>query len=211
MGFPKALLRYREESFLDTLIGLFAARCQPVIVVLGAHSDRIREHTLRPATFAINADYQRGQTSSMQCGLRALPAGADGVLFTLVDHPAVAPATMDALLGGRPRDSVPPQTHSLTLGAPIGAPAAAPATMDALLGGPGPLLRVPRHQGRRGHPIWFSRDLIAEFLELPEDGAARDIVRAHAAQTEFLDVDDPGILADIDDAAAYGRLTGASL
>ena len=85
MGFPKALLRYREESFLDTLIGLFAARCQPVIVVLGAHSDRIREHTLRPATFAINADYQRGQTSSMQCGLRALPAGADGVLFTLVD------------------------------------------------------------------------------------------------------------------------------
>ena len=176
MGFPKALLRYREESFLDTLIGLFAARCQPVIVVLGAHSDRIREHTLRPATFAINADYQRGQTSSMQCGLRAVPAGADGVLFTLVDHPAVTPATMDALLGG-----------------------------------PGPLLRVPRHQGRRGHPIWFSRDLIAEFLELPEDGAARDIVRAHAAQTEFLDVDDPGILADIDDAAAYGRLTGASL
>jgi molybdenum cofactor cytidylyltransferase len=73
------------------------------------------------------------------------------------------------------------------------------------------LLRVPRHQGRRGHPIWFSRDLIAEFLGLPAFGAAREIVRAHAAQTEFLDVDDPGILADIDDAAAYGRLTGAAL
>ena len=176
MGFPKALLRYREESFLDTLIGLFAARCQPVIVVLGAHGERIREHTLRPATFATNADYQRGQTSSMQCGLRAVPAGADSVLFTLVDHPAVAPATLDALLGGR-----------------------------------GPLLRVPRHQGRRGHPIWFSRDLMAEFLGLPENGAASEIVRAHAAQTEFLDVDDPGILADIDDAAAYGRLTGVPL
>ena len=25
MGFPKALLRYRDETFLDTLIGLFAA------------------------------------------------------------------------------------------------------------------------------------------------------------------------------------------
>jgi len=34
--------------------------------------------------------------------------------------------------------------------------------------------------------------------------------RAHAAQTEFLDVDDPGILADIDDAEAYARLTGAT-
>ena len=176
MGFPKALLRYRDETFLDTLIGLFAARCQPVIVVLGAHSDRIREHTLRPATFVINRDYQRGQTSSMQCGLRAVPPGADSVLFTLVDHPAVAPSTLDGLLGE-----------------------------------PGPLVRVPRHQGRRGHPIWFSRELIAEFLGLPENGAAREIVRSYAAQTEFLDVDDAGILADIDDAEAYGRLTGAPL
>jgi CTP:molybdopterin cytidylyltransferase MocA len=225
MGFPKALLRYREENFLDTLIGLFALRCQPVIVVLGAHSDRIREHTLRPATFVVNADYQRGQTSSMQCGLRAVPTGADGVLFTLVDHPAVAPATLDALLGGRVRDSVLPQTHSLTLGALIGAPTVREGLPSSAqlhpvgdLGRPDPpvrmpvpLLRVPRHQGRRGHPIWFSRNLIAEFLGLPENGAAREIVHAHAAQTEFLDVDDPGILADIDDAAAYGRLTGAAL
>ena len=216
MGFPKALLRYREESFLDTLIGLFASRCQPVIVVLGAHSDRIREHTLRPATFVINADYQRGQTSSMQCGLRAVPPGADGVLFTLVDHPAVAPATLDALLeGSGSRDPVPPQTHSLTLGALIGAPTVREGLPDLGPGPPdlipGPLLRVPRYQGRRGHPIWFSRDLIAEFLGLQAFGAAREIVRAHTAQTEFLDVDDPGILADIDDAAAYGRLTGAAL
>jgi molybdenum cofactor cytidylyltransferase len=191
MGFPKALLRYRDETFLDTLIGLFAARCQQVIVVLGAHSDRIRENTMRPATFVINADYQRGQTSSMQCGLRAVPAAAESVLFTLVDHPAVAPATLDALLGLRPRDAALESTHSLTLGAPM--------------------VRVPRHEGRRGHPIWFSRELIAEFLGLPVDGAARDIVRSHAAQTEFLDVDDAGILADIDDAEAYIRLTGASL
>lgn len=179
MGFPKALLRYRAETFLDTLIGLFAARCQSVIVVLGAHADRIREGTLRPATFVINPDYQRGQTTSMQCGLRAVPAAAESVLFTLVDHPAVAPATLDALL-------------------------AAPPTSDTLV-------RVPRHQGRRGHPIWFSRELIAEFLELPENGAAREIVRTHASHTEFLDVDDAGILADIDDPAAYGRLTGAPI
>jgi molybdenum cofactor cytidylyltransferase len=176
MGFPKALLRYRDETFLDTLIGHFAIRCDPVIVVLGAHAVRIREGALRPATFVINPDYQRGQTTSMQCGLRAVPAAAEGVLFTLVDHPAVSPATFDALLAA-----------------------------------PRPMVRVPRFQGRRGHPIWFSRELIAEFLELPENGAARDIVRSHAPQTEFLDVDDAGVLADIDDPAAYSRLTGALL
>ena len=212
MGFPKALLRYREETFLDTLIGLFAPRCQPLIVVLGAHGDDVRERTLRPATFVVNADYRRGQTSSMQCGLRAVPAGADGVLFTLVDHPAVAPATLDALLGGRPPDSVLPQDRSLTVAAPIRAPSVSeglPATAQVRI--PATLLRVPRYQGRRGHPIWFSRDLIAGFLALPASGAAREIVHGHAAQTEFLDLDDPGILADIDDPAAYGRLTGAPL
>ena len=174
MGFPKALLRYREETFLDRLASLFAARCSPVIVVLGAEAERIRSSAHSAATFVVNPDWARGQTTSMQCGLRAVPPEADGVLFTLVDHPAVAPATIDALLAG-PRAT---------------------------------LLRVPRHHGRRGHPIWFSREIVPEFLALAETGAARDVVRSHAAQTEFLDVDDPGILADIDDPAAYRGLTG---
>jgi len=176
MGFPKALLRYRDETFLDNVIRLFSARCFPVMVVLGASAERIRAGASRPATFVLNSDYARGMTSSLQCGLRALPAEAEGVLLTLVDHPAVSPATIDALLGGT-----------------------------------SPVLRVPRHGGRRGHPIWFSRSLAPEFLSLGEHGAARDVVRAHAAETEFLDVDDPGILADIDDPAAYQQLTGAVL
>ena len=215
MGSPKALLRYREESFLDTLTGLFARVCSPVIVVLGAAADRIEAQARRPAVFVRNPHYQRGQTSSMQCGLRAVPPGADGVLFTLVDHPAVAPATLDALLARE--SSHAGETACATAGtrppAMVGQ-AVSPATFprgSLFQGLSGPLLRVPRHQGRRGHPIWFSRDLIAEFLGLPDNGVAREIVRAHAAQTEFLDIDDPGILADIDDAAAYGRLTGAAL
>jgi molybdenum cofactor cytidylyltransferase len=177
MGFPKALLEYRGETFLDTLSHRFSARCSPVIVVLGAKAEEIRAAARRPAIFVVNHEYQTGQTSSMQCGLRAVPPNARGVLFTLVDHPAVAPQTIDALLD-RP-----------------GAP----------------LLRVPRYQGRRGHPVWFSRELISEFLALPRDGAARDVVRNHAAQTDFIDLDDPGILADIDDPEAYRALVGAGV
>ncbi len=177
MGFPKALLRYRNESFLDTLCGLFAARCSTVIVVLGANANEIRARATRPATFVVNPDYRTGQTSSMQCGLRAVPPDASGVLFTLVDHPAVSAATIDLLLADLPV--------------------------------PGCLLRVPRYDGRRGHPIWISRQLISEFLALPLDGAARDVVRSHAPETDFLDVNDPGILADIDTPEAYRELTGA--
>ena len=176
MGTPKALLRYKDESFLDTLIGLFQARCAPVIVVLGASAQDVRAATTRAATFVENTHWQSGQTSSMQCGLRAVPPDCDGVLFTLVDHPSVALATLDALLAGNGR-----------------------------------LLRVPRYQGKRGHPIWLSRDLVPEFLTLPETGAARDVVRSHVAETEFIDVDDPGIVADIDDPEAYRNLIGATV
>ena len=174
MGFPKALLPYRTETFLDTLTGLFQARCSTVIVVLGCEAERIRSLAARPATFVINPDYARGMTTSLQCGLRAVPADADGVLFTLVDHPALRPATIDALLTA-----------------------------------PRPLVRVPRYGDSRGHPIWFSRELIAEFLAIPEGRAANEVVHRHRPDTEFLDLDDPGIVADIDDPEAYRNLTGA--
>lgn len=179
MGSPKALLDYRGATFLDALIALFAARCSPVIVTLGAGAEEIRARTAGPAQFVLNADYARGQLSSMQCGLRAVPPGAEGVLFTLVDHPAVSAGTIDALL--------------------------APAQLRREA-----LLRVPRFRGRCGHPIWFARELLPEFLALPESAAARDVVRRHAGETAFLDLDDPGILADIDDPAAYRALTGAT-
>ena len=174
MGFPKALLPYRQETFLDTLVGLFTTRCSPVIVVLGAAAETIRVRAGRLAEFVVNPDYQRGMTTSLQCGLRAIPAEVEGVLFTLVDHPAVAPSTVEALL-------TPPR----------------------------PLVRVPRYGGQRGHPIWFSRELIPEFLAIPEGGAANEVVHRHRPQTEFLDLDDSGIVADIDDPEAYRNLTGA--
>lgn len=182
MGSPKALLDYRGATFLDTLIGLFAERCSPVIVTLGAAAEEIRARAAHSAKFVLNPDYARGQITSMQCGLRAVPPEADGVLFTLVDHPAVSRNTIDALL----------------------APGVSPGVSMCPA-----LLRVPRYRGRRGHPVWFSRELMPEFLALPASGAARDVVRLHAGRTAFLDLDDPGIVADIDDPAAYRSLIGA--
>jgi CTP:molybdopterin cytidylyltransferase MocA len=179
MGFPKALLRYRGETFLDRTVRMLGAHCAPVIVVLGAGAEEIRAQAQQPATFIENADYRSGQTSSMQAGLRAVPAHSSGVLFTLVDHPAVDSETIAAL-------------------------AAMAAEAE-----PGVLVRVPRYLGERGHPVWFSSALIPEFLALPAAGAAREVVRRHAPETRFLEVDDAGILADIDDAEAYRALVGS--
>ncbi|HWB96469.1 MAG TPA: nucleotidyltransferase family protein [Bryobacteraceae bacterium] len=174
MGYPKALLEWHGETFLDHLIGLLEAHCSPVVVVLGAGAEEIRARTRRPASFVWNADYRAGQTSSLQCGLRAVPEGAAGVLFTLVDHPNVQDGTVAELLRWGSR--------------------------------PAPLLRVPRYRGRRGHPVFFSRALFPEFLALPQQGAARDVVHAHAGETEYVDVTDAGILDDVDDPETYRRL-----
>ena len=38
----------------------------------------------------INADWEKGQLSSIQAALRSLPAGLDGMLLCLVDHPLIS-------------------------------------------------------------------------------------------------------------------------
>lgn len=84
-------------------------------------------------------------------------------------------------------------------------PAVRPETLRQLLSAQG-TLRIPRYQGRRGHPVYFDSALAPEFLALPPDGAARDVVNRHAAEIVYMDVDDPGVVRDIDDPAAYRAL-----
>jgi molybdenum cofactor cytidylyltransferase len=103
MGTPKALLDWKGQPFLDHLIALYADTCDPVIAVLGHHAPEIRAAVRQAnrACFVENPDPDRGMLSSLQCGLRALPADVEGFLFTPVDQPAVpraVPANLAALL-----------------------------------------------------------------------------------------------------------------
>jgi len=41
---------------------------------------------------------------------------------------------------------------------------------------------------------------------LPAEAQARDVIRRHREATAYVDVEDPGILEDADDPAAYERL-----
>ena len=161
MGSPKALLLYGGQTFLDRLVGLLAERCYPVIVVLGAGAAEIEARASRRARFVRNANYRLGQTSSMQCGLRAVPAEADGVLFTLVDHPAVSPETIQALLAAQDGGA--------------GRPLAARAALPGQAGSPGVVLA-------RADPRVSS---VARWR-----GGARRGAEAHAERTGFLDLDD---------------------
>ena len=96
MGRPKALLELAGETFVDRLILTLGQECSQVIVVLGCDPQKIRAGLRHAdlATFVVNADYRRGQLSSLQCGLVAVSPEAEGVMFTPVDYPAVLPSTV---------------------------------------------------------------------------------------------------------------------
>jgi molybdenum cofactor cytidylyltransferase len=166
MGQPKALLSIHGHTFVQNLIEILKESCDPVIVVLGHNPDPIRKAIGDSATIVINDNYNLGQFSSMQAGLKALPPNIDGLLFTLVDHPAPLPSTVLSLISQE---------------APIS---------------------IPVYYGRKGHPVYFRRDVLTEFMGLSADSQASTVSRRHAMETRLLKVDDPGILDDIDDPEA---------
>jgi molybdenum cofactor cytidylyltransferase len=182
MGTPKALLEYRGETFLDRLIRVTGAVCDPVIVVLGHQAEEIRAGVRGSARFVINAEPERGQLSSLQTALAALPEEAEGFAFMPMDCPAVREDTLARL-------------------------AEAFKNRDA-----NTLLVIPRFGGdQRGHPVFATRRIAEELLALPLTGAARDIVHAHVGETRYVDVEDAGILTDVDDPEAYRRLLETAL
>lgn len=65
---------------------------------------------------------------------------------------------------------------------------------------------IPRYHGRRGHPVCVSQSLLAGFASLPPTAETRAAIDARPERITYLDVDDPGILADIDDIEAYRKL-----
>lgn len=58
---------------------------------------------------------------------------------------------------------------------------------------------APFHSGRRGLPVGFGRVHRDALLALDGDRGARDIIAAAAGALHVLDVDDPGVLWDVDE------------
>lgn len=77
---------------------------------------------------------------------------------------------------------------------PMIAPATVVSVVTALRAGHAAV--APSWHGQRGHPVGFAACCRQELLRLQGDRGARDVLAAHAPH--LVDVDDPGILTDID-------------
>jgi molybdenum cofactor cytidylyltransferase len=181
MGTAKALLKVNGETFLDRLIGVFATHCESVNVVLGYQAEEIRAGISRSG----EANFFINRTPEL------------GQFSSLQTGLRSLPRSAQAVIF-TPVDY--PNIAAETVGKLIHA-------LDALESA---AIAVPRHNGRRGHPVIFRTRLIPEFLSLPADAEARQIIHAYKAQTLYVDVNDAGILRDVDNPAAYAELLSAA-
>lgn len=100
MGSPKALLPYQGRPFLEHLLEI---TIHPDIsvrrVVLGADAESIaRAIPLKASEMIINSQWEKGQLSSIQAAVRKLPAGTEGMLLLLIDHPLISSALVGELI-----------------------------------------------------------------------------------------------------------------
>jgi len=84
---------------------------------------------------------------------------------------------------------------------PLVAPASIRAVATALEQYP---VVFAQHRGRRGHPVGFSAELYSELVRLSGDDGARRVMARYPAHGEELD--DPGVLLDVDTVADLDAL-----
>ncbi len=89
---------------------------------------------------------------------------------------------------------------------PVDHPLVQPATVAILIGafkrGGAPVVRVS-HAGRPGHPVLFSSAVFDELLEGDLPHGARTVIRAHAGALDEVEVEDAGVLVDVDTPGEY--------
>jgi molybdenum cofactor cytidylyltransferase len=179
MGSPKALLPYQGRTFLEHLLAVTShPRIGARRVVLGAHADLIADHVrLTAEEVVMNEQWEQGQLSSIQAGIRSLPPGTDGLLLCLIDHPLISAALVDELVG---RFYLEQRARAAIV--------------------------LPVYQGKRGHPVIFSAALFDELLAAPMDQGARSVVWAHAEEVAEVSTSDQGCVLNLNDPEAMQRV-----
>jgi molybdenum cofactor cytidylyltransferase len=180
MGRPKQLLPYGRATLLAAALEPFlhAPAIARVHVVLGARASEVATAVPLDERIAVhrNPRWELGMASSIRCGARAVEEDAAALLLGLGDQPRVTAAVVGRLV----------------------------AAWRAAR--PRPLIVVPTHGGRRGHPVLFDGRLRGALTALRGDRGARAVLERHAAELLEVPVRCAGILQDVDTPDEYAAL-----
>ena len=145
-----------------------ASKAEPVIVVTGHEAERVRAALAGRRLRFVNN-----------------PDFAQGLASSLKCGLAALPADADGVL--------------IALG---DMPRIKPQQLDRLIAAFNPLegraICVPTAHGKRGNPVLFARRFFAEMSRLKGDTGARQLIGQHHDVVAEVEVDDEGVLVDID-------------
>jgi CTP:molybdopterin cytidylyltransferase MocA len=100
MGTQKLVLPFGKSTIIETVVdNVLQSSVDHVMIVLGANQHEIRELLKNQAVeFCYNQDHNKGMLSSVKCGIRSLPPGADAALIYLGDQPKIPSFVTDAVI-----------------------------------------------------------------------------------------------------------------
>lgn len=182
MGRPKLLLPFRGRPLVAGVVDALRGGGVDTIVLVTAPGDEELRTWARTAgvAVAVNPDPERGMLSTIQQGLAAV--GGAAALAERSEALLVSPADLPNLDAG---------TVAVLL-----------QRMEET----GALLAVPVYRGKRGHPLAIAPALISEVEAL--DSTLKQLRDRHEAELLEVEVDDPGVVQDVDTPEEYERLAG---
>ncbi len=99
LGIPKQLLSWKGKPLIRWIVETaLGAHLSPVIVVVGAWIEPIQQVLADlPVHIVVNPRWPNGVSTSVACGLEALPKGVGGAVFLLSDQPYLSVELIRAL------------------------------------------------------------------------------------------------------------------
>jgi len=191
MGTDKAMLPWPPPApgvtpppgptLLSAAILAFEPFTRIVVVVAGANAQSVGITAGACGAYMVrNPNPELGQFSSLQVGLRAaLSRGCGSAMITPVDCPPLSAVSIGRLCEAFERAEA-----------------------------QGIWAVAPENDGKHGHPLLVSRELIAQFLDAPVTGNAREVLHAHASRVAYISVPDSLEKAGLNTPEDYAALTG---
>jgi molybdenum cofactor cytidylyltransferase len=180
MGEPKQLLPLGGRPLIARAAeAALAAPVWPVVVVLGAHAEKIRPLLARlPVLVAENPAWTEGMASSLRTGIGTLQQfsrSLDGALVALCDQPALSAAVIGQLI--------------------------------AYQRATGRSIVAARYNGRNGAPALFLREHFPTLATLTGEEGARALLNPGSDRIATVDL--PALATNLDTPADYAAARGA--
>lgn len=177
MGTPKQLLEFEGRPLLVRAVeAALASPAWPVVVVLGAHAEKIRPALARlPVLTTENPAWTEGMASSIRAGVTTLQQFSrhlDAALIALCDQPAFSADTIAQLV------------------------AAQRSTGRSIV--------AARYAGRQGAPAVFLREHFDALAHLTGEEGARTLLNGDPARVAAVDL--PALGVDLDTPADFAAL-----